>query len=204
MFLSIDEITAIDSDTRFFEKAKQQFPRVNFIEMDAYKIDFPAKSFDLVSVSNSLHHFKNPPQVLAQIYRVLKPGGIIICSEMVRDGIGLSQKVRSDFHNWISEIDMLRGMNHFNTLSSTRMLALMKDLRLASLDYQFVHWDEIYPNTADKKQTEACVKHTHLFMDKLRENTTDTSLIEQGKNILARLHKDGAVMESRLEITGVK
>jgi len=54
--------------------------------MNAERMDFANESFDTVSISASLHHLPNIQQVLAEISRVLKPGGNFILAEMHRDG----------------------------------------------------------------------------------------------------------------------
>lgn len=52
-------------------------PRMNcsFRVMDAAQILFPAGTFDRVVCVASMHYWTQPDQVLAEAYRVLKPGG---------------------------------------------------------------------------------------------------------------------------------
>ena len=46
----------------------------------AEQIPFPDKSFDAVFVLDVLEHVRDDERALAQIYRVLKPGGIVVVS----------------------------------------------------------------------------------------------------------------------------
>jgi SAM-dependent methyltransferase len=50
--------------------------RVEFRVGDVAALPFADASFDVVVSTLSLHHWPNPSQGLAEIYRVLRPGGI--------------------------------------------------------------------------------------------------------------------------------
>ena len=52
-----------------------------FIQGDAYQIPLPDNSVDMVMCQTLLMHLQNPEQVLAEMKRVLKPGGVIMCKE---------------------------------------------------------------------------------------------------------------------------
>ena len=82
---AFDEIVGIDTSekagTAFNETFKDQ-PHVRFEKMDAAKMDFPKASFDIVCISNSLHHMSDPEPVLDEMKRVLKPGGHFFVAEM--------------------------------------------------------------------------------------------------------------------------
>ncbi|MGQ9663173.1 MAG: class I SAM-dependent methyltransferase, partial [Kiritimatiellia bacterium] len=47
-------------------------------DYDGERIPYPDLSFDVVFSSNVLEHVANLPQFLAEVYRVLKPGGLAI------------------------------------------------------------------------------------------------------------------------------
>jgi ubiquinone/menaquinone biosynthesis C-methylase UbiE len=49
--------------------------RFCFAVVDAQRIPFPAKSFDIVSANHMLYHVPDRGRALAEIVRVLKPGG---------------------------------------------------------------------------------------------------------------------------------
>jgi ubiquinone/menaquinone biosynthesis C-methylase UbiE len=51
--------------------------RVEFRDMDAERLEFRDASFDAVVSMFALHHFPNPAAALAEMYRVLKPGGTL-------------------------------------------------------------------------------------------------------------------------------
>ena len=52
--------------------------QTEFLRMDAENLDFPDKHFDAVFSLYALHHFPDPGKALAEIFRVLKPGGSVV------------------------------------------------------------------------------------------------------------------------------
>jgi ubiquinone/menaquinone biosynthesis C-methylase UbiE len=56
-----------------------QFP-FRYTALDAQAIPFPVAYFDLVIANHMLYHVPNRPLALAEIYRVLKPGGKFVAA----------------------------------------------------------------------------------------------------------------------------
>jgi ubiquinone/menaquinone biosynthesis C-methylase UbiE len=51
-------------------------PAPRFLKFDGYKLDLPDKSVDRIMCLDAFHHVPNPAQVLNELSRVLKDGGI--------------------------------------------------------------------------------------------------------------------------------
>ena len=49
--------------------------KANIVQMNAEDLQFESNSFDFVWSWGVIHHSANPPQILKEIHRVLKPGG---------------------------------------------------------------------------------------------------------------------------------
>ncbi len=49
----------------------------NIVQADAEDLPFPSNFFDLVYSWGVIHHSPAPPKVVEEIYRVLKPGGVL-------------------------------------------------------------------------------------------------------------------------------
>jgi ubiquinone/menaquinone biosynthesis C-methylase UbiE len=54
----------------------QRFPRLPVLRMDATRMTFPEASFDLVCSWSAFEHIESPRTALAEVARVLRPGGI--------------------------------------------------------------------------------------------------------------------------------
>ena len=82
------EIHAVDSDskwaaggtqlTRFFET---QGASVKFKHGDAQSLPYDGDSFDVVTCQTTLIHVRDPKAALAEMHRVVKPGGLVLCAE---------------------------------------------------------------------------------------------------------------------------
>ena len=115
---------ATDFSPNMIAQAKKQSAssRLKFSVQDATQLPYSDSSFDVVVMANALHVMPHPELALAEIHRVLKPGGIFFAPTFV-EGQGLLQKVRIKFikitgfkifHHWTGE--QLKGFleqNHF-------------------------------------------------------------------------------------------
>jgi len=83
-----------------------------FVQGDAAMLPFAAASFDVVISNHSLEHIQNLPRALAEIARVLKPGGGLYIA--VPDAGTISDRL----YRWLG-----RGGGHINAFRSARDLA---------------------------------------------------------------------------------
>jgi SAM-dependent methyltransferase len=61
-------------------QARNHLVSVTGFEGDVQKLPFEDASFDLVIANQMLYHAPNPSQALAEIHRVLRPGGTLVAS----------------------------------------------------------------------------------------------------------------------------
>jgi len=54
-----------------------------FLEVNAYDTKLPSESFDMVHCRLLLCHLQRPLEALREIYRMLKPGGVLVCQDIV-------------------------------------------------------------------------------------------------------------------------
>ena len=112
-------IVGADSDAPAVESASGRFNQgeIGFVQMEGERLGFPAACFDTVAISASLHHMAAIPPVLAEMSRVLKPGGYFVLAEMHRDGQTEAQRTVLDLHHWIADVASALGMVHNRTLA---------------------------------------------------------------------------------------
>ena len=79
---SSGKVTGVDNSEGIITSAQNTFPQstqsnLTFLVGDAYKLDFPDNTFDIVHAHQVLIHLKTPIEALKEFYRVCKPGGIV-------------------------------------------------------------------------------------------------------------------------------
>jgi ubiquinone/menaquinone biosynthesis C-methylase UbiE len=75
----VREVVAVDVVPEVLEQARARAPgNVELVEADGRSLPFPAASFDLVCTARTLHHTTRPELVVAEMTRVLRPGGTML------------------------------------------------------------------------------------------------------------------------------
>lgn len=102
-------VVGLDNDPRILEQAKKwvgEKSNIRLLVGDVTKLPFDNESFDKIILSEVLEHVPDESRALSEIYRVLKPGGIL--------GITVpnhNYPFLWDPLNWIREH---LGLGHFN------------------------------------------------------------------------------------------
>ena len=63
-------------------------PGAEFVSGSADKLPWPDESFDIVTCSQSFHHYPYPEKAMREAWRVLKSGGLYILSDTGIGGVG--------------------------------------------------------------------------------------------------------------------
>lgn len=80
---------------------------VSFVKMDARALAFADRTFDIVMADNVFEHFDNPEKVLAEVSRVLVPGGSLLIptfsSIWSKHGLHLKYGIKVPWTNLVFE-----------------------------------------------------------------------------------------------------
>ena len=68
-------VTGLDFSPAMLEMARAAVPEAQFVEGDAMALNFEDQSFDAVTIGFGMPHVPEPPKVVAEARRVLRPGG---------------------------------------------------------------------------------------------------------------------------------
>ena len=134
----VREVVALDVTPEMLAKARQRcaeagLTNVSFREASATALPFPDASFDTVVTRLSIHHFEAPDGPVAEMARVLKPGGTLVVADVVSSEIA----EESELHN---AIEILRDPSHVRMLPASELGALIEGAGL-TIEHQAT-WDE--------------------------------------------------------------
>lgn len=120
--------------------AAENLRNIDFALGDAQSLPFPDASLDLAVISYSLHHMPDPARVIAEMARIVKPGGRV----GVLDIIVPEDSQAAALNN---HIERLRDTSHTRTLPKSELASLFQAhaLRILAAETQyhahpFDHW----------------------------------------------------------------
>lgn len=95
------QVTGLDASDTSLEVAARHDPTgtVTYVAGDAYALPFADAEFDVVSAMDFLEHVDRPAQVIAEMARVLRPGGLFFFHTFNR--------------NWLAWLVVIKGVEWF-------------------------------------------------------------------------------------------
>ncbi len=82
----VREVVAVDRVPELLAEARARagpFPNVTFVEGDATRLEFESASFDLAGCARTLHHVHRPELVVAELARLIRPGGQLLVIDQI-------------------------------------------------------------------------------------------------------------------------
>ena len=171
---------------------------ITFQQMDATQLDFADASFDLVSISNSLHHVSDPCKTLAEMVRVLKPGGHFILYEMFTDNQTTEQQTHTLLHQWWGKVDTASGISHRSPYTRDELVKLIECSELSH--WQLLDDVDLSGDPFDPESLNIIDKN----IDKYLARTNDAALINEGVSLRQRMQTTGFQSATELFALGEK
>jgi SAM-dependent methyltransferase len=75
------EAIGLDPNPGMRAEAQRRAPRVRFVDGNAYALPFPDGSLDAVTCERVFQHLEHPDRAMAEIARVLRPGGRVVITD---------------------------------------------------------------------------------------------------------------------------
>ena len=177
-------------------------PGSEWLTAYGHDLPFPDDSFDLVSIAHVLHHLQPDllDATLAEMQRVLKPGGEFMICEMFRDDLTDPQMSHMFYHHWIAEIDRLCGVHHYHTFARDELMAIIESLGFC--DCQIEEYKEEM-NAEDEQQAIAKVLHKiENQLELVKEHEEFERLKQEAQSIHVWILTHGLAKPTRLLVSG--
>lgn len=184
------------------KESLKEIPDLYPICMDSSRMALGDSVFDMVCISNSLHHMDDLSGTLQEMLRVLKPGGYFLASEMYRDDQTPAQMSHVLMHDWWAEIDRACGVPHFRTFQRSEILDIIADLELedtVKADYAFLDTDPMTEESIARgnKAIDAYIEKAGNLQDARR-------LRRRGNELRKRLSSEGLHGSTIIAVLGRK
>lgn len=207
LFNTVGEIkaaTGVDPEERILKMAVESFKDrpVEFVTGRGEALAFPDSYFDGVSISNALHHVDSVPQTLAEMYRVLQPGGWVIVNEMHRDDLTPKQTTHMLYHHFVAKTDQLRGISHYDTWRRQELVDFMDAQTFQNL--QVIEYREPFPNDHESEAIQMMQSRLRERAAQFNEHPDFQSLQTEADAIVKRLDEVGFAPATKLLILGQK
>lgn len=178
-------------------------PKVEFLQMDARELDFPDASFDTVAIASALHHMPSAPPVLAEMVRVLKPGGHIVIVEMYRDHQDGPQLTHILMHHWWANIDTALGLTHHETFERQALLDMLADLNLRNVQtFDASFGADVDPQ--DSERRDMLLKRIDFYLQRAEDLPERDAFEARANELRLRLITEGFRTANRLVMIGQK
>lgn len=82
-------VVALDFSAGMVAEGRRKHKKIEFIEGDAERLPFGDNEFDAVAISFGLRNVNDPRAALAEMYRVLKPGGRVVICEFSKPPVAI-------------------------------------------------------------------------------------------------------------------
>ena len=118
-------VTALDFSAGMVAVGRERHPDIEFVEGDATALPFDDASFDAVTVSFGLRNVNDPHAALAEMRRVLVPGGRLVICEFTTPPSGL---VRRAYDFYLAQVmPRIAKMSSTNPAAYTYLMDSIHD-----------------------------------------------------------------------------
>ena len=186
-------ITAVDIDESAIRQTRELLADYNINYIINHTLPLPVEdaAFDTITLSNVLHHLQDKTGTLQELYRILKPDGRLVVSEMIPHQLSAAEQVHQDFHNLRVKIERHKHNFHDAAYSEQQILSCLESAGFKPGGTALFH--EERENVRDPAE----IRQMSDFIDRQVSDVDDPAMQEE-------LSAFAAGLKARLQTHGVK
>ena len=144
---------------------------VCFVCGDAYALDFPDDTFDVVHAHQTLQHVHDPAAVLREMARVTKPGGVIAARDADYGGMIWFPQLPG-LTKWIDTYQSVHRSNHSEPDAGRRMRAWAMEAGFTDITSTCTSW--CFADDADRTWWGS------MWADRVRQSAFGAQAVDRG------------------------
>lgn len=193
-------IVGVDPDKDQVDEARRLTDTrgVVFRLLDGGRMPYRDGRFDLLAISNALHHLDDRDAVLNEMRRVAAAGGALIVQELVADELTPAETTGRDLHHFKAWIDRLHGRVHNPTFARTEVRSIvLSHAESIEAECEIVDDD---PGTPGSDRVNEAVGFIAEYLEFARTTDRADELEAEANRIVAALYEHGIATPPRLLI----
>ncbi|TLS35749.1 class I SAM-dependent methyltransferase [Pseudalkalibacillus caeni] len=168
------------------ERVSELYPEANYEVIDAQDIPFQANTFDNVIANHMLYHVEDPGKSIAEIRRVLKPGGMLYASTNGRNHL-------KEINELLYEFD---PMIELESASYIDAFGLENGKKLLSSEFGFIE-EHYYEDGLVVTEAEPLIRYILTTMSNAAERLNGEALMEFRDFLNGKIDHQGAIHISK-------
>ncbi|MFP4112804.1 MAG: methyltransferase domain-containing protein [Spirochaetales bacterium] len=202
MLRSWRTIVGIDPDKDSIDDARRltEHHSVRYRILSADRLPFRDERFDVVAISNALHHLEDPRVVLAEMRRVCAPGGAIVVQELVNDRLSPQEENGKRLHHLKARIDRIHGRSHRPTYSRDEVRRLLSSCGVTIEVECEMRDDEPAPPGSDR--VDEAIAFVADYMELVHDKPEYPEVRGEAERIVRALTSKGVATPPRFVLRG--
>lgn len=186
------KIYGIDQSDAYVNETKKTFPQDNVIlkHMSAENMTFDDNTFDMICISNTLHHLENEKQVFNEIKRVLKEDGKLIIQEMIQDHQSPAQMSHVWIHHFAAELERYFNRYHDETFRLNAIKNFIEENGFYIEEDMSYNLPE-FSHEESRKIIENSVVSLKKLIEKIDDETDQEGFRKRLEDALSGLYENG-------------
>ncbi|MGL5379241.1 class I SAM-dependent methyltransferase [Clostridium sp.] len=174
------KITALEIDPNMItisqKRLKDYIHRIHFVNESLLANTLESNKYDFVLVRYVYQHLSDTPKATSEIYRLLKPGGKVVITDVDNDIWGVTYPHQKMMPQLNSALSNFQGSNGGDRFIGRKLLKLLKGKGFTNLDF------EVLANHSDVIGMDSFLISKEVNKINVPENSKMAPFINQFKN----------------------